>query len=137
MGPVWLGRAAAAVWHAPLSILRIRAGHNTGFTDQHQAQRTNRRPHATYHRPSCADREVWCVGYFAAGLSDYSYTKINPTQRRNYIISKLVLPETALTVSMLKPPMTERCLLSRTSHWLTNSATFAIKLILINTLLSR
>lgn len=46
--PGW-GGPQAAVWHAPLSILRVRAGHDTRFTKRHQTQRTHRRPHAAYN----------------------------------------------------------------------------------------
>ena len=48
-GSSWLERAAAAIWHAPLSILRVRAGHDTGLTKRHQTKRTNRRHHAAHH----------------------------------------------------------------------------------------
>ena len=63
-----LGRAATTVWHAPLSILRVRAEYDTGLARQHQAQRTHRRSHAAHYRPGCADWKVWRAGYFAAGL---------------------------------------------------------------------
>lgn len=49
LGSPRLGRAATAIWHAPLSILRVRAGHDIRFTRQHQTQRTHRRPHAAYN----------------------------------------------------------------------------------------
>ena len=61
LGSAWLGRTAAAIWHAPLSILRVRAEHDTGSTRQHQAQRTHRRSHAACHRPGRVDWEIWCV----------------------------------------------------------------------------
>lgn len=54
--------------HAPLSILRVRAGHDIRFTRQHQTQRTHRHPHAAHHRPSRADWKIRCVGYCAAGI---------------------------------------------------------------------
>ena len=69
LGQTWLGRAAAAVWHAPLSILCVRAGYDTGLARHHQSQRTHRRPHDAHHRSGRIDWKVWCVGYFAAGLS--------------------------------------------------------------------
>ena len=68
LGLSWLGRAAVAVWHAPLSILRVCVGCDTRFTKRHQTQRTHRHPHTAHHRPRRVDWEVWhaCPLYFTS-----------------------------------------------------------------------
>lgn len=68
LGSAWLGRTATAIWHAPLSILHVRTGHDVRFTRKHQAQRTHRHPHTAHHRPSGVDWKIWRAGYFAAQL---------------------------------------------------------------------